>query len=96
MINKPAGIICRPENYETAIKLLQQAGLIAVPQKLKPCPFCGQSYVERHVDRFGNGHFIKCHNWNCGVSTPVLQMQEEAEEVWNRRKLHEPNNDEAE
>lgn len=92
-MTKPIGIMCRPENYETAVKLLQDAGLLGVPVELKPCPFCGESFTERHVNRLDGKHFIKCHNWNCGISTPAFEMPEDADKCWNRRKLDEPSND---
>ena len=50
---------------------------------MKSCPFCGESEVkmvqETHV------YYVVCYG--CAAEGPVADDKEEAEELWNERKI---------
>lgn len=77
------GIICRPEKYDAAVKLLQNAGLLYEPAALKPCPFCGgEAY--RSSSRINGEAYVHCKNCRCGTGGCESAML--AEQLWNQRK----------
>ena len=55
--------------------------------ELKPCPFCGDTYIRPHIIKGGN-YTIGCNTVNCvGLHCEGKLFKSEAEAVnaWNRR-----------
>lgn len=52
-----------------------------MPNKLKPCPFCGE--VPVGTVRIGCIFYVRC--LNCGSNAGCKTRVEEAIELWNRR-----------
>ena len=66
-----------------------------MPEKIKPCPFCGESPTLKHDWRYPRGiddsiyaSEVICENWECPIyhaDNTYYQTDEEAIEAWNRR-----------
>jgi len=54
-----------------------------MPNKLKPCPFCGEENNLKIIDV--NNWFVSVECQNCGAMVPTEISDKEATEVWNRR-----------
>ena len=53
---------------------------------LKPCPFCGDTYI--NIRRKKEGYNVGCNTVNCiacHVRTRVYKTEQDAIEAWNRR-----------
>ena len=53
-----------------------------MPNKLKPCPFCGTS--ENILQSVERGYYVFCIK--CKVHGPITPMIFTSIEAWNRRK----------
>lgn len=53
-----------------------------MPNKLKPCPFCGCKYIKiiRRLDKY---YYATC---NCGAEGAMFMTEKNAIEAWNRRR----------
>ena len=54
---------------------------------LKPCPFCGDTYISIHSTKGGN-YIVGCNTLKCiGLycEGKLFNSKEEAIEAWNRR-----------
>ena len=58
-----------------------------MPEKLKPCPFCGSKDVEifEPIPKNAVGRAIVCKNCNVRVGFPTAYDDVMAAEEWNRR-----------
>ena len=60
-----------------------------MPEKLKPCPFCGNRVAVEEKINFGepNVFIVYCNpsNGGCGAKTNWFDSAEEAIDAWNRR-----------
>ena len=52
--------------------------------ELKPCPFCGNEYINLISSVGKAAYWCKCEE--CGVSTSCFDSKVEAIEAWNRRE----------
>ncbi len=55
--------------------------------ELKPCPFCGDTYIRPHVTK-GHKYTIGCNTVNCvglHCEGKLFNSEAEAIEAWNRR-----------
>lgn len=51
--------------------------------ELKPCPFCGNNYLNIQSGQIYDNYWVYCGQ--CGVKTRKTDTKEETIEVWNRR-----------
>lgn len=69
-----------------------------MPEKLKPCPFCGGevkiynmvSNIAQHLDGFltldGECYAVRCDDCNCEISfISAAASEEQTTQAWNRR-----------
>lgn len=78
-------------------QLLLEEESPAISEKLKPCPFCGESPTLKHDWRYPRGSDdsiyaseVICENWECPIyhaDNTYYQTDEEAIEAWNRRDV---------
>ena len=52
--------------------------------ELKPCPFCGESFIEKTVFT-KSGTALSCAHTGCRAKTGVYHSAKEAVKAWNRR-----------
>lgn len=55
--------------------------------KLKPCPFCGDTYIRPHIIK-GGSYTIGCNTLNCvglHCEGKLFKSETEAVNAWNRR-----------
>lgn len=55
-----------------------------MPNKLKPCPFCGGIFIR--TSRIGNNGEYASWCENCMANGPLQFRRSKAIEVWNRRE----------
>ena len=54
---------------------------------LKPCPFCGDTYISTHLTTFGK-YTVGCNTLKCislHTEGKLFNSREEAIEAWNKR-----------
>lgn len=64
---------------------------------IKPCPFCGEDFIEVHVNRLSPSSYIKCSECTCQISishahcndTPSGAIIDALVERWNKRAYKE-------
>ena len=60
---------------------------VEVMEKLKPCPFCNDTYIRVHFTKGGN-YVVGCNTLNCVClhsEGKLFNSTEKAVEAWNRR-----------
>lgn len=58
-----------------------------MPNKLKPCPFCGKKPHIYKVPKSPKGYYwtVQCERLDVIVYTRSMQSKKDAIEAWNRR-----------
>ncbi len=56
-------------------------------RELRPCPFCGDHYLEEVAprDEYSSEHRVRCNN--CDYGGPIGETPDGAREKWNKRAI---------